>query len=492
MTVEGLVALWVDAAWQATAVALAALALAKALPRAPAVIRQAVLAIALLKFLTPPLAFTSVGVFALLPRPQRISASAGAGAVAPVDGFSWILLLVIAYVAGVVIVAGVVLVSTLRLIRLRRAAQLPADATRRLTTSVAGRIGVRRRIQIGVSDDVPAPIAFGILKPWVLVPRALEKSLDPAELHAVIGHELAHHRHGHLLWAGIRSLACALWWWNPVVWMVSRTLRHVHEEVCDDEVIQAGVIERDAYCDVLLRAAAVSAPLGVSVAFGDRRHPLADRVERLVSGRGPARVRPLFAHATMVALAVAVLPGVPHERGQAMVVDAQAQASTPVPPLGLDMPFESASPSAPVRRLPPRATARSQVATDPVDAAASVAIDAADRVFDRLSGAIESVVDPPPSRDPQVVDVMAEVNEIVAAEIQAHLPEGTQNYVTVRSDPRVPPMRPFVRALRNELRSGTRGFWRGVGRSLGRTLRLLTGGGGSSSPSPSPSPSPSR
>jgi beta-lactamase regulating signal transducer with metallopeptidase domain len=228
MTLEGIVALWLDAAWQATAVALAALAVAKAAPRAPAVIRHAVLAVALLKFLTPPLAFTSVGVFALLPRPRRISASASAVAVAPADGFSWTSLLVVAYLAGVVIVAGVVLVSTLRLVRLRRTAQLPADATRHLTTSVAGRIGVRRRIQIGVSDAVPAPIAFGILKPWVLVPRALEQSLEAAELHAVIGLELAHHRHGHLFWAGLRSLACALWWWNPAVWMVSRTLRPAH------------------------------------------------------------------------------------------------------------------------------------------------------------------------------------------------------------------------------------------------------------------------
>jgi len=302
MTGDALMTLGLDAVWQSTAVAIVALAAVRLARRAPAAIRQAILAVALLKFLTPPLSIFPLGLFALVPRPQPTATVANTASGPAIDAVSWVPLALAAYIAGAVIVFSLVLMSMIRVARLRRASRAASDATRQLTTSLAGLIGVCRPVTVIVSDNaVAAPMAIGILKPAVVVPRTLEESLDPGELRAVIGHELAHHRRGDLLWAWVRSAACTIWWWHPAVWMVSKALRHVQEELCDDEVIRAGVIERDAYCDVLLRAAAIGAPLGVGAAFGDRRHPLADRVERLLTGRGSARVRPLVARATTVA-----------------------------------------------------------------------------------------------------------------------------------------------------------------------------------------------
>jgi len=313
MTANSMMTLSVDAVWQSTAVAIVALAAVRLARRSPAAIRQAILAVALLKFLTPPLSVFPLGVFSLVTRPQATTGLAVAAGGPALDGLAWAPLALAAYIAGAATVFALVLTSMVRVSRLRRASRAASDATRHLTTSLAALIGIRRPVTIIVSDNAgPAPIAIGILKPAVVVPRSLEESLDPGELRAVIGHELAHHRRGDLVWAWVRSAACTIWWWHPAVWMVSKALRHVQEELCDDEVIRAGVIERDAYCDVLLRAAAIGAPIGV-VAFGDRRHPLADRVERLLTGHGSARVRPLVVRATMVALACAVLPGVQHE-----------------------------------------------------------------------------------------------------------------------------------------------------------------------------------
>jgi beta-lactamase regulating signal transducer with metallopeptidase domain len=293
-------------------------------------------------------------VFALVPRPEPASAVATAASGPAIDAVSWAPLALAAYIAGAAIVFSLVLLSMIRVARLRRASRAASDATRQLTTSLAGLIGVRRRVTVVVSDNaVAAPIAIGILKPAVVVPRTLEESLDPGELRAVIGHELAHHRRGDLLWAWVRSAACTIWWWHPAVWMVSKALRHVQEELCDDEVIRAGVIERDAYCDVLLRAAAIGAPLGAGAAFGDRRHPLADRVERLLSGQGSARVRPLVARATTVALACALLPGVRHEAVKAVRASAAGLNAPVSAPAMLVKPMESsdtAAKSAPLKR----------------------------------------------------------------------------------------------------------------------------------------------
>src|SRR5262245_23640707 len=229
-----LVTLWMDAVWQSTLVAIAALVAARAARRAPAAIRQAILAVALLKFLTPPVAILP-GLFALVPRPETAAVERSVIATAaPVDGSSWTPWLAAAYLAGAAIVAGFVLLSIVRTWRLRRAAQTASDDTRHLAVTLAERIGVRRRVQIAVSDAFSAPMAVGVFRPAVLVPRRLEASLDPSELRAVIGHELAHHRRGDLLWAWLRSAACTAWWWHPAVWNVSRALRHVQEESCDD------------------------------------------------------------------------------------------------------------------------------------------------------------------------------------------------------------------------------------------------------------------
>ena len=240
MTVDTLLALWFDAAWQATLVAGVALVFARLAWRTPAAIRHAVLAIALLKFVTPPIAFFPGGLFALMPRPHTIAAATAAGGAPIPSAFSWMPWLVAAYVAGVACVGGAIVTSTIRLMLMRRGARPPSDATRQLATALAEHVGLRRSVAIAVSDAAAAPIAIGMVSPAVLVPETMEHSLDPVELRAVLAHELAHHRHHHLAWAWIRSAGCALWWWHPAVWMVSRGLRHVQEELCDDEVIRAG------------------------------------------------------------------------------------------------------------------------------------------------------------------------------------------------------------------------------------------------------------
>ena len=191
--------LWADAAWQSTAVAVAALALTRIARRAPAAIRQAILAVALLKFLTPPLAIFPGSVFALLPNAAPSEATAIAVDGAAPGSAAWGLLLLAAYLAGALIVSAVVAVSMVRVARLRRGARTASGTTLRLAASLAERIGLRRAVSIVVSDAFAAPMAVGVLRPAVLVPGTLEASLDAGELRAIIAHELAHHRRRDLL-----------------------------------------------------------------------------------------------------------------------------------------------------------------------------------------------------------------------------------------------------------------------------------------------------
>ncbi len=43
----------------------------------------------------------------------------------------------------------------------------------------------------------------------------------------------------------LAQLACALYWFNPLVWLAARRLRLAREMACDDEVLSAGTRASD-------------------------------------------------------------------------------------------------------------------------------------------------------------------------------------------------------------------------------------------------------
>jgi beta-lactamase regulating signal transducer with metallopeptidase domain len=111
----------------------------------------------------------------------------------------------------------------------------------------------RRECELRLSDSEHGPIAFGMFRPVILLPK--NASSWPRErLHAVLLHELAHIRRRDSLAQLLSHLACALYWPNPLVWIGARSLRREAEIAADDTVIVSG-IKPSAYAGELLRLA---------------------------------------------------------------------------------------------------------------------------------------------------------------------------------------------------------------------------------------------
>jgi len=108
----------------------------------------------------------------------------------------------------------------------------------------------------------------------------------------------------------------AVWWFNPVVWLLSRALRRTREDCCDDLVLSRKLTTPDAYCETLLRAAAeLSAPMPLSavLGFAERLHPLANRLRRIMDGTIRRSGRLSFVGLlAVVAVAIFLLPGLPN------------------------------------------------------------------------------------------------------------------------------------------------------------------------------------
>lgn len=125
-------------------------------------------------------------------------------------------------------------VGLLRLVK--AAAPAPARA-RELFHRLAA--GVRPTPRVLVTDRVSTPVCFGLVRPTVLLPRAVAAGPE-AELKWVFAHELDHVRRGDPAtgwWAG---LARSLFFFVPWLWLLRRDLVLAQEYLADAAAAAAG------------------------------------------------------------------------------------------------------------------------------------------------------------------------------------------------------------------------------------------------------------
>jgi beta-lactamase regulating signal transducer with metallopeptidase domain/HEAT repeat protein len=89
------------------------------------------------------------------------------------------------------------------------------------------------------SDEVHMPFAAGLVRPTIVLPAESEW-WSPERRSAVLIHELGHIRRRDLVGHTIGRLACALYWFHPLVWTAARRLRAESERACDDLALVFG------------------------------------------------------------------------------------------------------------------------------------------------------------------------------------------------------------------------------------------------------------
>lgn len=115
---------------------------------------------------------------------------------------------------------------------------------------IADRMGLADAPRLVRSADVQMPFAAGLRRPVVVLP--VESEAWSAERRtAVLIHELAHVRRRDLLGHALGRVACALYWFHPLVWTAARGLRAESERACDDLALTFGA-RPSAYAEHLL------------------------------------------------------------------------------------------------------------------------------------------------------------------------------------------------------------------------------------------------
>jgi TonB family protein len=82
------------------------------------------------------------------------------------------------------------------------------------------------------------PAVWRVWRPIVVMPESIAHQLDDDELEAIMLHELVHIQRRDNLIANLQLALCALLWFHPLVWFISRKLFDEREQACDERVME--------------------------------------------------------------------------------------------------------------------------------------------------------------------------------------------------------------------------------------------------------------
>jgi TonB family protein len=142
---------------------------------------------------------------------------------------------VLGWTTGVFVLTVQLLGGWVQTVRIRQRARPPHMREWVTTvTHLAGRLGVRRPVQLLESTAVGLPVMIGWLRPVILVPVSVFAGLTPDQIEAILAHELAHVRRGDYVVNALQRVVEIVLFYHPAIWWVSACVRREREHCCDD------------------------------------------------------------------------------------------------------------------------------------------------------------------------------------------------------------------------------------------------------------------
>ena len=248
-------------------------------------------------------------------------------------------------------------------LRLRRSilaeAQPVSSAMAQRIAVAAARAGFDEPPRCVAVGSEHGPGLLGFVSPIVILPRALEETLAPAELEAVLIHEFVHLQRRDNFWSAVQALFVGVFWFHPVVWVLNRRLGIETEQSCDERVLEI-TGDPDNYAGGLVKSVQYALGLAPSGYAGATTPPVV------------ARIKNIFAHGAR--------PNRPLARGVALAAGFSllafsgragsfAAAAAPLVPINRAAPEPSAPPSVGVPSAPAAPVVAATAASQPVAAA---------------------------------------------------------------------------------------------------------------------------
>lgn len=210
--------------------------------------------------------------------------------------------------AGALAVAGYFAVGHLRARRLYVTA-LP------ITTPFAVRWRqthpLKRPLRLLQSDQITATLTFGVLRPVILLPKAIQNG-DETALRCLLEHEYAHVCRFDVAKKWLLALALCLHWFNPGVWLLYLYANRDMELACDAMALRRCPAIRRDYALLLVRLAEQRSVLPLAGHFSAL--PLQERIITIMKNKKTSLLGG-FAAGILVTALVLVLATIPAQNG---------------------------------------------------------------------------------------------------------------------------------------------------------------------------------
>lgn len=216
-------------------------------------------------------------------------ASDSSDSIAPItvrreNKFGGLTLLLLIWVVGTSVVLLRMVLGTLKVWWVARMSEPITDVCwEMMTRNLSTKLLLRKPVRLQKSKRIDVPMTWGTIRPVVLLPDESEEwSLQLRSI--VLLHELAHVKRLDCLTQMMAQLACAVYWFNPLVWYVARQLRVEREFACDDYVLEAGTRATDYASHLVEIASAFRVEAQVaSMAVGMACSELESRVRAILN-----------------------------------------------------------------------------------------------------------------------------------------------------------------------------------------------------------------
>ncbi|MGH7020384.1 MAG: M56 family metallopeptidase, partial [Brevundimonas sp.] len=174
----------------------------------------------------------------------------------------WGLIAALLYSAGLLLVAGRFVLGVWTLTRWTGDG---SPVTHRIWTEALRRLDASGRTRLIASPRIDAPLSWGLPPGVVLISQDCLHRPETAP--AVLAHELAHIRRGDWLVLLLSRLAVALFWFNPLIWVLHATLSARTEEAADAAAVAQ--VDRRTYARALIDLASDgAAPANAALGMG--------------------------------------------------------------------------------------------------------------------------------------------------------------------------------------------------------------------------------
>ncbi|MDX1408147.1 MAG: M56 family metallopeptidase, partial [Saprospiraceae bacterium] len=171
-------------------------------------------------------------------------------------GFGWQQTVALGWGIGAVLYLARILVGWYHARSLTRGASQVGMHWQRRVVALSRNLRIRAGVRLRSSHDVTTPFVFGVLRPVIVFPALYFTQLTPAQIEAILLHELAHIRRHDFLINLVQLIIEGLLFFNPAIWWLGRQMRSYREFACDDKV-QSTIPDQRVYLEALYRVAAL-------------------------------------------------------------------------------------------------------------------------------------------------------------------------------------------------------------------------------------------